>query len=494
METRDLLAALTRGKIAVIGDVMVDHYVVGDVSRISPEAPAPVLQVTSERHVLGGAANVAANVAALGGRVRLVGAIGDDPIGRLLVQMLDGKGSIEANLQVAQGHPTITKTRYVCGQQQIVQVDREELSAFPERLVAALIAEAEEAVEASDVVVLSDYGKGVLCNGVLAACLASAKASGKPTIVDPKRKRFDAYKGAGFITPNRREMTNATDLPCETDDEAAAAAAVAFRQCRAAILLTRSERGMSVFRAGHDPLHLAANAREVFDVSGAGDTVVAAFSLALAGGLQIEQAMQVANEAAGVVVGKLGTAICTRDELAEAISRRAHDRSGDDSDTLGISLAEALHLRAKWRDAGLKVGFTNGCFDLIHPGHVSLLRQAAQTCDRLIVALNSDASVRRLKGPQRPIQNERARSTVIEAIKGVDCVIVFDEETPLKVISALSPDVLVKGGDYAEEQVVGADLVKDLGGRVVLAELAPGYSTTRLVSRFQGTPLPNASY
>lgn len=479
MRAERILEALARGRVAVIGDLMLDRYVSGAVERISPEAPVPVLRAAEERATLGAAGNVAANIAALGGAVELVGLLGEDEEGREVARLVAALERVRFAPVVCAALCTTTKTRIICGQQQIVRIDRERPGEPPAQAAAALADHARAAIAATDVVVLADYGKGVLGDGLLALALGG----GKPVIVDPKRRDLAAYRGASFITPNRRELSEATGLPCATDEEAECAAAAAIAHCGAAILLTRSERGMSLFRQGLAPVHLPAEAREVFDVTGAGDTVAAGLALGLAAGLPVEEAMRVANEAAGVVVGKLGAAVCSRPELAAALGRR----SGRAAPPAALaSLAEALRLRRQWAAAGLSVGFTNGCFDLLHPGHVALLRRAAEECDRLIVGLNSDASVQRLKGAGRPLQTAAARAEVLAALRSVDLVAVFEEDTPMALIEQLSPDVLVKGADYQPHEVVGAELVAARGGRLVLVELAAGHSTTALVARAHG--------
>jgi D-beta-D-heptose 7-phosphate kinase/D-beta-D-heptose 1-phosphate adenosyltransferase len=480
-----IVERLREARIAVIGDLMLDHHVYGRVSRISDEAPVPVLHVRDERRSLGGAANVAANAASLGAQVRLVGLIGADAAGGQLVDLLETQfPSVEPRLFIDPERPTVTKTRYLGGQQQIVRVDREITTPAPWKLEQELIEEAREALASANVIVLSDYGKGVLTDAVLAAVFEAAARFGAPVVVDPKRMRFADYRGAAYITPNRKELTLATGLACDTEEEAAAAAARAIADCGAAILLTRSEKGMSLFAEGLAPIHLAAEAREVFDVSGAGDTVVAALAAGLSAGLPAAQAMRAANAAAGVVVAKLGAAQVTRDELSDALRSRGSKRSAAAA-AAGplVPLPDLVALRERWANEGLTVGFTNGCFDLVHPGHISLLSQAASACDRLIVALNDDASVRRLKGETRPLQPLEARAAVMAAIRGVDAVAAFAEDTPAALIEALAPDLLVKGADYREEEVVGAEAVKARGGRVLLAQLTPGQSTTAIAGR-----------
>lgn len=494
MTETDWIARLKAARIAVLGDVMLDHHVYGQVRRVSDEAPVPVLHVQSERYILGGAANVAANAAVLGAEVRLVGAVGDDAAGGRLIRMLDESHKrIAPHLVVDRARPTVTKTRYLGGQQQIVRVDRETAAPSNAAIEDQLIENIEEAIAGCGALVVSDYGKGVLTDRVLAAAFALAKAKNIPAIVDPKRKKLADYRGAALITPNRRELSEAVRLAVETDEEAAAAAAEAIAQSGADILLTRSEKGMSLFRWTGPSIHLPAEAREVFDVSGAGDTVVAVVAAGLGAGLPVERAMRIANAAAGVVVAKLGTATVTPEELTAALEGPERRTALADAMAHAPSagLEEAKAQRAIWGAKGMSVGFTNGCFDLLHPGHVSLLAQAAGACDKLIVALNSDASVRRLKGDARPIQPLEARARVIGALRGVDLVVAFEEDTPLALIAALEPDVLIKGADYAEDQVVGGDLVKARGGRVVLATLVNGESTTAMARR-AGVGAPNS--
>ncbi|MFN3352083.1 MAG: D-glycero-beta-D-manno-heptose-7-phosphate kinase [Brevundimonas sp.] len=465
--------------ILVLGDVMLDGYVIGDVRRISPEAPVPVLRHSQDRESAGGAANVALNIVSLGGKATLVGLVGDDAEGRRLAGIAAAAGVV-CDLVEDPSRPTIAKTRVMAGAHQMIRIDREVLSPLSPEVEDRLIARAVAGLEGARALAISDYAKGVLSDRVLTEVIAAAKAHGVPVLIDPKRTDFAAYAGADVIKPNRGELSAATGLPCGTDAEAEAAARRAIAVTGADILLTRSEQGIAYYPEDGEALTAPTQAAEVFDVSGAGDTVLAAYALAVAGGMPAAQAMRLANAAAGVVVSKAGTAVVALDELEAAMEPLDHR-----PEAAGrlLSWDEAARLRDGWRRQGLTVGLTNGCFDLLHPGHVAILREAAAACDRLIVALNTDESVSRLKGPTRPVQAETARAEVVGAIRGVDAVVLFGEPTPLELIQTLVPDVLVKGADYTEDQIVGADVVKAAGGRIVRVPLREGHSTTRLVER-----------
>jgi D-beta-D-heptose 7-phosphate kinase/D-beta-D-heptose 1-phosphate adenosyltransferase len=468
------------GRVAVIGDVMVDRYITGSVNRISPEAPVPVLLHSAARVVAGGAANVAANAAALGAIVRLVGLVGKDSEADELRAVLEIHPTIDlSGLIVDTGRPTVTKTRVMSGRQQIVRIDAESGSLCSPEIEAALISAGNVAIADCDILVLSDYAKGVLSDAVISALIAEANARHVPVIVDPKRRTFEAYRGATLVTPNRKELFEATGMPDDTDATAALAAEVAAAQFGGDVLVTRAEKGMTLWRQGGVITHVPAEAREVFDVSGAGDTALAALAVSMSIGLPVETAMARANAAAAIAVGKLGTAIVTRLELNAAILR---GRLASETPGAFASRERAVEIAQAWQAHGQKVVFTNGCFDLLHPGHIALIELAASHGDRLIVALNADDSVKRLKGPSRPLQDEAARARVIGALRAVDLVVLFEEDTPLEIIQALKPDVLVKGADYAENEVVGADFVKANGGRLVLAPIVPGKSTSALVA------------
>jgi D-beta-D-heptose 7-phosphate kinase/D-beta-D-heptose 1-phosphate adenosyltransferase len=466
--------------VLVLGDVMLDRYVLGDVRRISPEAPIPVLRAEARWTVLGGAANVAQNVASLGAQAIIAGIVGMDEAASEIGRLLAASPNITACLVPVPGRPTTVKTRFMSGGHQLLRLDEEETGAIPEAVESQVLAEFEAALPRTDVVILSDYAKGVLTDRVLAGAVALARAAGKRVIADPKRTSFSAYRGVDVLTPNEQEAARASGIATETDEGAAAAAAHALRSAQAgAVLVTRSAKGLTLVRGDTRPLHLPTRARAVADVSGAGDTLVAAFAIGLACGADMPEAAILANVAAGISVAKQGTATVGHGELAAALHRRELLAIDDKVIDLEAARAEV----AAWRAAGLRIGFTNGCFDLVHPGHVRLLAKARAACDRLIVGVNSDDSVRRLKGPERPVQNEAARATVLASIGSVDLVIIFAEDTPKALIAALLPDLLFKGADYRIDQVVGADIVRAHGGEVRLIDLEAGHSTTATIRR-----------
>ncbi|OHC74025.1 MAG: bifunctional heptose 7-phosphate kinase/heptose 1-phosphate adenyltransferase [Rhodospirillales bacterium RIFCSPLOWO2_12_FULL_58_28] len=475
-----LAEALTKARVLCVGDVILDHFHHGAVERISPEAPIPVLRLEREDTMLGGAGNVVRNLAALGAKARFITVVGADHEGEKIAGEIAKAGIVDVPL-IDDERKTSVKTRYLAAGQQMLRADRETVAPLGAKVREKLIAAAVEAMSDCALVVLSDYGKGVLDDGVAAKIIAAARKAGKTVIVDPKGADYGRYKGADVITPNRRELGEATHLPVGGSDEVIKAArALINKHGFEAILVTLGRDGMALVAADGDNALLATEALEVFDVSGAGDTVAATLAAALGVGAGLSDAAALANTAAGIVVGKVGTAVVYPEDIISALHH--HDLSGAEAKVM--ALKQALDRIGQWRRKGLKVGFTNGCFDLLHPGHISLLAQAREACDRLVVGLNSDSSVKRLgKGDDRPIQMETARATVMASLAAVDMVIIFGEDTPLKLIEAIRPDVLVKGSDYELDKVVGADLVQSYGGRVLLAELKPGHSTTGAIAR-----------
>jgi D-beta-D-heptose 7-phosphate kinase/D-beta-D-heptose 1-phosphate adenosyltransferase len=482
-----LLNGFHAARVIVLGDIMLDRFIYGSVERISPEAPIPVVNVERVSDMPGGAANVARNIAALGARATLIGVVGEDTWAADLKEQLGASPTIEAQLITDSSRPTTVKTRYVADGQQVMRADRESKTALSPEVQRRVLEVFAASLPDAHVIVLSDYAKGVLSDALTREAIGLAKAAGKILIVDPKSKNLARYRGATLLTPNRLELQQATGQDCHTDHEVEAAAQRVLEQeiCDW-LVVTRGKDGMSVVGAESPAIHLPTAARQVFDVSGAGDTVVAAIALSLAAGAEVVQAAELANIAAGIVVGKRGTATVTTGEVIAALT--PFDGRTDPQKI--FSLESVLKLCRAWREQGLKIAFTNGCFDLLHPGHISLLEQARRSADRLIVGLNADLSIRRLKGPNRPVQGEVARATVLAAVKSVDAVVIFAEDTPITLIETLEPDVLVKGADYTVATVVGADLVQKRGGKVVLAQLLTGHSTTETVKRVAGSKNP----
>jgi len=480
----DMLQRLSEQTVVCIGDVMLDDFVYGDVSRISPEAPAPVIAVKRSDRVVGGAGNVARNIAGLKARCIFFGVIGEDEsAGLLRTALQDFGGSIEPNLIVDPSRPTSRKVRFVSEHfsTHLLRADWELAKPVAADIETELIARVSAALPTAGAVVLSDYAKGVLTPEVIRAVIDRARAIKIPVIVDPKANDYAVYRGATIITPNRKELAEATRLPVGTEAETARAAAELARAVGSeAVLVTLSEDGVLLHVVGADPVHVPAYPVRVRDVSGAGDTVVAVLATLLALGSGFEAATRMANAAASVVVGKRGTASVS---VAELRSRLLPAAALASEEKIVFDWSVADERVDDWRRQGLRIGFTNGCFDILHPGHVKVLAKARAACDRLVVGLNSDDSVKRLKGEGRPIQDAHARADVLAALEAVDLVVIFEQDTPLELIRRIRPKVLVKGGDYRREQVVGHEIVESDGGEVILVGLVPGHSTTGIVRR-----------
>jgi D-beta-D-heptose 7-phosphate kinase/D-beta-D-heptose 1-phosphate adenosyltransferase len=478
----DLAAAVRRlanTSVLVIGDVMLDRYIYGEITRISSEAPVPILQITREIGLAGGAGNVVRNLTALGAAVAFISVLGDDQTGSDLTGLVGGQPGVEPWLLVQGGRTTTLKTRYVAAGQQLFRADREETAPIHPKLAERMVRIASDAMAATSVTVLSDYGKGVLAGDVPGQLVAMARAAGRRLIVDPRGPDHARYAGADIIIPNRIDLAEATSMPVDSEPAiVAAAAALRSRHGFGAVVVTRGNDGMTLVDDG-GARHFPAEAGEVYDISGAGDTAVATLAAAIAGGADTETAVRLANLAAGVVVGKAGTAVARQADLMFALSpQRSALRKI-------VPREEAAEQVERWRRRGWRVGFTNGCFDLLHPGHVHLLEEARSKCDHLVVGLNSDASARRLKGPRRPSQPVAARAAVLASLASVDMVVVFEEDTPEALIAELRPDLLMKGADYTLDNVVGADLVRGWGGKVALADLLPGHSTSATLARIR---------
>jgi D-beta-D-heptose 7-phosphate kinase/D-beta-D-heptose 1-phosphate adenosyltransferase len=490
------LPPFTQARVLVVGDVMLDLYWHGQASRISPEAPVPVVRVARPEPRAGGAANVAANVAALGAPVRLMGLVGEDEHAQALAQVLHARG-VGAALVGAADARTITKLRVMAQHQQVIRLDFEEgFTAQQRRTLAERFAQELQGVQ---VVLFSDYAKGTLAD--IAPLLQAARAAGKWAVVDPKGTDFERYRGASVITPNLGEFEAVMGRCADDAELVARARELAERLDLQAVLVTRSEKGMSLVPRQGAALHLPTVAQEVYDVTGAGDTVVATLGCALGAGCGLQQAVQLANAAAGVAVSRMGTSTLTWPELQAAARRAAGvqagtgqgagtvpaGRSSAQSATIGTP-ADLVAWRAAARAQGEQVVMTNGCFDLLHPGHLNYLARARALGHRLVVAVNDDASVQRLKGPTRPVNPLAVRQQMLAGLAAVDYVVSFAQDTPESLYAQVLPDVLVKGGDYRAEDVVGGAAVRAAGGEVVILPFVEGHSSTGLIQRIQTLP------
>jgi D-beta-D-heptose 7-phosphate kinase/D-beta-D-heptose 1-phosphate adenosyltransferase len=476
-----LEGGFSRIKILVIGDIMLDRYIVGDVERISPEAPVPVLRHVHRYHRPGGAANVAMNLQGLGCQVMLAGFWGDDLEQRELATLMNQAG-VDTRAVQRCSLPTISKTRIVGRTQQMLRLDIESRDAPAPQEHEALLQQALAEVGASDAVVLSDYAKGALSEPLCHALIRAARAHGKPVLVDPKTRDFGKYAGATTVCPNLGELAVATGVDSHrTTDLLAAGSRLITAHGFDSLVVTMSEKGISVLRPGEPVYHSPAVAREVFDVSGAGDTVIATLAASLAACVPIESAVELANVAAGIVVGKVGTVAVARHELISELM----PSTGYSTSEKVLDLPRLRERIANWRASGETIVFTNGCFDILHVGHITLLEECRRFGSKVVLGLNSDSSIRRLKGPSRPVVGEQERARVMAALAAVDAVTLFEQETPLNLIRALEPDVLVKGGDYSVETVVGHEDVLARGGRIEIVPTVKGFSTSNIVEKMK---------
>lgn len=466
--------------ILVIGDVMLDRYLMGSVNRISPEAPVPIVLLNKSEERAGGAANVAANLSGLGVNTKIIGCIGNDPTGQSLKQLIIDAGIDIANIMTSTLRPTVSKTRVMSGNQQIVRIDDESISVFTSNETEQLLNKVTSALNAKPaMVILSDYAKGVLSEVTCQLIISQCKQFNIPVIADPKGRDYSKYIGATALTPNKKETAEACGVAIyETEALLKAAKQLKNNLKLDFLAVTRGEEGIS-FIDNSQIKHIPATAKKVFDVSGAGDTVIATLAAGLVHGLSPHDALQLANIAAGIVVGKVGTVPVSQNELLKTLisedGQSQTDKICDEN--------QLLALVSQWKDSHQKIVFTNGCFDLLHAGHVTYLEAAKKNGDKLILGLNTDRSVSVLKGPTRPVVHEGDRARVLAALASVDAVILFDEDTPLQLIDAIHPDVIVKGDDYTEEQVVGGKEVKSWGGSVKLIPLVQGRSTSNIIKK-----------
>jgi D-beta-D-heptose 7-phosphate kinase/D-beta-D-heptose 1-phosphate adenosyltransferase len=466
--------------VLVIGDLMLDRYLIGDVQRISPEAPVPVVLLKQQNDRAGGAANVAANLANLGITTRIAGCVGEDAEASTLLALINHLGIKSEAVIQSSARPTIAKTRVMSTNQQIVRIDQESQAPLSDEENSELHILITRAIhDQPAMVILSDYAKGVLSEATCRYIIETCKQANIPVLVDPKGQDYSKYQGATALTPNKKETSEACGVSMNDNHALLAAAKKLKKSLNLDFLaVTRGEEGITLLEQDTDH-HISATAKKVFDVSGAGDTVIATLAAGLIHGLSAQEALSLANTAAGIVVGKVGTVPI---ELAELLHELTSKNASAQADKI-CDLASLKNKVSTWRDRHQKIVFTNGCFDLLHAGHVTYLEAAKKTGDKLILGLNTDRSVSALKGPTRPVIHENDRARVLAALEAVDAVILFDEDTPLNLIDVVRPDVIVKGDDYTEEQVVGGKEVKAWGGSVKLIPLVQGRSTTGILEK-----------
>lgn len=464
--------------ILVIGDVMLDVYYTGDVARISPEAPVPVFRKRAERHVLGGAANVAANLLAAEQKVSLLSVIGNDENGKKLLDIFAQK-KIDSSLVRIVPRNTTVKTRFLANNnQQVMRLDVEDTEELNEELRAHLLSSLETKIESFDLIIVSDYLKGLLTPEFTQDVLQLAKSKGIPVVVDVKDPNVEKYKNAFLLKPNKKELHDLTGMQVRNDEEIVLAARHLQRKCNCPyVLATCGARGM-VLVSDAEEYFLESTCHEVFDVTGAGDTTIAYLSACIANGFEMKEAVDIANSAAGIQVSKVGTSCVYWSEVRRYLS--------DMTDETRHKMLERRILKAfRENNTEKKIVFTNGCFDILHIGHVRYLQEAAKLGDMLVVGLNSDASVKRLKGESRPVNSENERAELLCALGFVDYVVIFEEDTPYEIIDLIQPDVLVKGGDYSNSYVVGTDIVEARGGKLVLIPFVEGKSTTNIIEKMK---------
>jgi D-beta-D-heptose 7-phosphate kinase/D-beta-D-heptose 1-phosphate adenosyltransferase len=479
-----ILNRLNDIRVLVIGDVMLDRFIYGSVERISPEAPIPIFTASREEKMLGGAGNVVRNLLSLGAHASFVAVVGDDAVANQLTQLVGTEQHLVPYLVSERGRLSTKKTRYIASSQQLLRSDSETKTSITDATAQKILDIVLPEIAEHHAVILSDYGKGVLTADICTQVIAAARAKHIPVFVDPKQRDVSIYAGATVLSPNLKELALIAGVDSFADDDAIVAAAQGLIRSHRFhyVLVTRGERGMTLVDIEGLVVHADATASDVFDVSGAGDTVIATLASAYAAGSTMPLATELANLAGGIVVGRLGTAVVHQSDLVAALY--THRALALQQKILPRDAA--LAIVSNWKREGLRVGFTNGCFDIMHAGHVQSLSDAKSRCDRLIVAINTDDSVRALKGPTRPINSEMDRAQVLAALAYVDAVILFNEDTPLTLIEVLRPDVLMKGADYTREQVVGHALVESYGGRVELLPLKDGYSTTSMLAKIAG--------
>lgn len=505
-----ILTDMKSAPVLVVGDIMLDRFVYGRVDRISPESPVPVLAVKNEEQMLGGAGNALANLAGLNVPAKIVAVTGDDDEGDQVKEAIAKLGFSDQHIIMDSSRPTTVKSRFLAGHQQLLRTDYEQKSSLNSEIAEQVKAAINDAISDVKAVIISDYGKGLLGSDILKALIDAANAAAIPVIVDPKGQDFSIYKGVTAVTPNKKELSDATKgQPTGSDEEVEAAAKQIINECGIqSVIATRSADGMSVIQKDQGPTHLRTIDIEVFDVSGAGDTVIATIAAAMAAGGSLVEAASLANIAGSIVVTKVGTAPIRAQELTDALDsdqgdaltqvktqtsedRADRTRKGDIFGHDDQAWNEAAEIIRRWKARGLKVGFTNGCFDILHYGHVSYLNNTRDHCDRLVLGMNTDSAVRILKGPERPVHDEQSRAAVLAALGSVDMVVMFgareegDDNTANALLELLKPDVYFKGGDYTEDQIPETPTVKAYGGEVNVMPVYDGHSTTNSIAKMR---------
>ncbi|MEM6780339.1 MAG: D-glycero-beta-D-manno-heptose-7-phosphate kinase [Pseudomonadota bacterium] len=483
MQYIDIIEEIKNTRVLVVGDVMLDQFVYGDAERISPESPVPVLRIKDKKEMLGGAGNVASNLAGLQADCKFISVVGDDENGSKIRNIIQSLGFDDSGLVTDASRPTTVKTRYIAQGQQLLRTDSEKTDSISDDVAKKLQDKVATMIKDVQAVIISDYNKGVLCRELIAAVIAQAGQHDIPVLVDPKRDDFSIYAGADIVTPNKKELSDSVEgMSVDNDEHVTEAARALIEKSDIKIIIaTRSNEGMSIVQADQEPIHMKANVREVYDVSGAGDTVIAVLAAAMGAGAQLKVAATMANMAGGIVVGKTGTSPIMIDDFAAQMWPK--------NQAPVLDWEDAREQIESWQAQGLSVGFTNGCFDIVHYGHVNYLNEAKQKCDRLILGLNSDQSVKILKGANRPINDEKARATVMGAMGSIDMVVLFGAEnddqdnTPCAVVDALRPDKFFKGGDYTIDQLPEAKVVQGYGGEVDIMPVYEGYSTTSIINK-----------
>jgi D-beta-D-heptose 7-phosphate kinase / D-beta-D-heptose 1-phosphate adenosyltransferase len=476
----ECVESFNHARLLIVGDVMLDRFIYGTVNRISPEAPVPVLHISHENVMLGGAGNVLRNAACLGATTHCVSVVGNDKVGKEILALCEDEAHAHTHIMQLNQRQSIEKIRYIADSQQLLRADNETIMALTAKEEAQLLAECNAHIAQCDALVLSDYNKGVLSNHNLRSLIALGKQHHIPVLIDPKKWDISLYAGATLLCPNEKEAEQLHGAKFEND---AQMEQVIATWCKTYdieyILVTRGAKGMMLVNGAGIISHINAKAHEVFDVSGAGDTVLATLSCAIARGASVADAAIIANHAAGIAVGRIGTATVPRTDIKTAIYTDALTTGSHKI----LSLDAAIEKTNEWKKQGLSVGFTNGCFDIVHRGHITSLSACKQHCDKLVLAINSDASVKRLKGDERPINNEMDRAMLLAALQVVDAIVIFREDTPEATLHALRPDVLMKGADYEKNQIVGWEFVESYGGRVERIALVDGYSTTNIINK-----------